>query len=245
MFEELKGFVGDNQDALELIKKIETSSTDNVVKINTLERQVTDITTTRDKFKTGNTLVKSVLGLDSLNEETLTDAIKALKGSKGGDNASLAEIENLKNLLAAAGTETNTLKSGYESQISTMGLDNAIANSGVGIDIANAEMFGIVKDLVKQGASFEDGKVVYKNQDGTTLYHNGTTPLTISDRVNTLKNNPSYSGLFKPVGSGGSGAPAGNPAGGDGTLSRGGMSHSDKSKYITEHGNDAYLKLAK
>jgi hypothetical protein len=219
MFEKLKAFVGDNAEALELIKSLEETSTSNVDRINTLERQVSDVTETRDKFKIANTHIKDVLGLDVVNEELIDEALAKLKGGKG-DEASLAEIANLKDLLTKSEGEKNQLTQSYEGKISTMALDNEIANSGIGANVLNEAMFGIVTGLIKQGASYNDGKIVYKNEDGSTVYGADKQPLTLSGKMESLKSDPSYAGLFKPVSNPGGGAPTGNPVpGGNNTQS--------------------------
>lgn len=244
MWEKLLAFVGDNAEAQELVKSLEGSATSNVDRINTLERQVTDITTTRDKFKTGNTLVKDLLGLEAVNEDSINEALAKFKGNKG-DEALTAEIANLKDLLSKSTTENQSLTQSYESKISTMALDNEIANSGVGANVVNEAMFGIVTGLIKQGAAYDNGKIVYKNEDGSTVYGADKQPLTLSGRMETLKTDPNYAGLFKPVGNSGGGAPTGDTPGASGALKRSVMTHSEKGDFIAKNGEAAYFKLDK
>ena len=226
MWEQLLAFVGDNAEAQKLIKTLEVNATSNVDRINTLERQVTDVTATRDNFKKGNTLVKSLLGLETVNEDSLNGALAKLKGNKG-DETLTAEITNLKDLLAKSTDENKSLVTGYEGKISTMALDNEIANSGVGANVLNEAMFGIVTGLIKQGASYDNGKIVYKIEDGSTVYGADKQPLTLSGRMESLKNDANYAGLFKPVGNSGGGAPIGKgPTGGDGKADFGGDKNS-------------------
>jgi len=210
MFEKLQGFIGDNPEALQEMKSIEATAKANVDMINTLERKVGDITTTRDKFKDGNSLVKSILGIDAVNEETLKNVFK---NKDQGDEALTAEITNLKTLLENANTEKSDLESGFNSKIQTMALDNAIASSNIGVNVANPEMYKIVTELAKNGAVFEDGKIVYKKSDGTTQY-NGSAPMTLDDKISNIQSDKNYSGLFKPDSNGGSGTPPNNKSGG-------------------------------
>lgn len=206
MFEKLLSFVGDNEEAKTLINALKATQESNVETINTLERKVTDITDTRDKYKSGNTLVKSILGVDAVNEDTINEAIKALKGGKG-DGASKAEIDSLKELLKNATDKSTSITSEYENKIQSMALDNALANAGLGLNVANEAMYGIVSNLVRDGAVFEEDKIVYK-ANGTTVYGTDGTPLTLTGKISALKTDPNYAGLFKPDVQSGTGTPS-------------------------------------
>jgi len=207
MFEQLRAFVGDNAAALALIDTLEGTTTSNIQTINDHEKTINEIKGTRDKYKGGNTLIKSLLGVEAVNEETIKEALKALKGGKG-DEQSLAEIENLKGLLEKATNDNTDLKTGYEGKLQSMALDNALANAGLGANVANEAMYGIVSALVREGATFENDAIVYKNIDGTTAYGKNNTPLGITDKIDQLKTDPNYAGLFKVDVNPGSGSPA-------------------------------------
>ena len=213
MFEKLKGFVGDNSEALALVEMLEGNTASNVKKINDLEREherkVTDVTETRDKYKAGNALVKSILGVDTVNEETITEAIKALRGGKG-DEKLLAEIENLKGLLKKATGDNESLKLDYDSKLQTMAFENDLANSGLGADVANEAMYKIVAELARKDATSVDNTVVYKNKDGTTIYGKDNTPLTLGGRIKDIKSDANYAGLFKIDVNSGTGTPPHN-----------------------------------
>jgi len=204
MFEKIKALVGDNTEALQEITAVEEAVKQNVETINTLERKVADISETRDKYKAGNSLVKSVLGVDAVNEDTLKEAIKTLKDGKS-DDMSMAEIKNLKDLLAKATDEKQSITSQYESKLQNMALDNAIFNAGLGANVANEEMYNIVAGIVRNGAVFDNGEVVYKNADGSTVYGSDNKPLTIKSKIEQIKSDANYAGLFKPDTASGSG----------------------------------------
>ena len=240
-YEQLLALIGDNAEAKTFIASIQQTSKDNTDKINTLERKAGEFKTSLDKFKLGNTLIKTSLGIDTLNEETLNEALSNLKGGKG-DEKLTAEIANLKTLLETANSDKTTQSNEYESKLQTMALDNAISNSSVGANVANEAMFGIVKNLIKDGATYENGEIVYKNSDGTTAFSGSGKPMNINDKISALKSDANYAGLFKPDANGGSGTPPQNNGGSTG-LKRGSMNHSEKGKYIAEHGQDAYLAL--
>jgi len=224
MFEKLRAFVGDNAEALKLLDTLEGTTSSNVQTINDHERTISEVKETRDRYKQSSTDIKSLLGLEVVNEEAIKEAIKALKSGKG-DDKSLAEIENLKGLLEKATHDNKSLTSGYEGKLQSMALDNALANAGLGANVANKAMYGIVSDLVREGATFEDDKIVYKKPDGTTIYGKDNTPLTMPNKIDQLKADPNYAGLFKVDVKSGSG---GNPNPGQGGESTEKLSPSQK-----------------
>lgn len=206
--EELLALIGDNADAVKFVKQMDTTAKENVDTIQGFERKLTDITSTRDKYKQGNTLVKSLLGLETINEESINEALNSLKKGKGDDNS--AEIDNLKKLLETATNEKNQIETDYKGKLQNMALDNAITNAGVGLGVANESMLKIVTGLIKEGATYEDGKIIYKNEDGSTVYGSDNKPLDIASKVSSLKADANYAGLFKADVKSGGGGQGGN-----------------------------------
>lgn len=210
-FKELKELLGENSDAVSFVDTLETNTTNNVERINALEKSLDDTKTTRDKYKQGNSLVKSLLGLEQINEDTLNDFLSNNKGKT--DETLSAELKNLKDMLEKTTTEKESIVSEYENKIGKMALDNEIALSGVGTLFQNEEMYKLGMGVIKQGATFENGEIVYKNEDGTTVY-NGSSPMNLKDKVESLRSNPSYSGLFKGQTQGRNGGGMSNQANG-------------------------------
>ena len=71
-------------------------------------------------------------------------------------------------------------------------------------------MYKLGISLIKDGAVFENGSIVYKKADGSTDYGSGTTPMGVLDKMNALRADTNYAGLFKPdVNSGGGKPPNG------------------------------------
>lgn len=193
MFEKLKAFVGDNAEALKLIESLETSTTQNVETINKLERTNGDLLGEVKKFKEGNSLVKSVLGIEQLNEDTIKEA---LGNKKGGDEKLVADIANYKKVIDDLnGTLLNTSKE-YESKLSDMALTNAIRDLGIGGLASSPVTEKLILEQLKAGATLDGGKIVYKNEDGTTVF-NGSNIMTPTEKLNTLKSNKDYAPLFK------------------------------------------------
>ena len=196
-FEKLKTLVGDSAESLGIIKTLEETASNNVKTINDLERRVTEVSDTRDKYKMGNSTVKSLLGLEAINEDTLKEFLENNKG-KGGDEKLVAEITNLKDLLQTSNTANDTLTNDFNGQIQAMGLDNAFTNAKVSTIFANDDMLQMGMGLFKKGAAFKDNNVTYMNDDGSTAYGKDGKPLTIQGRVDEVRANPNYAGLFKP-----------------------------------------------
>jgi len=237
-WEQIKALVGDNSEMLSFIDNQKTNSDANIITINGLEKSKGEILTELKSFKEGNTLIKNVLGIDKLNEETLKEALNG-KGGKG-DEKLTAEIGNLQKLLETANSEKSTLSSEYEGKIQKMALDNAISNSGVGATFANEAMYKLGINLIKDGASYEGDNIIFKNADGTTAY-NGATPMSIQDKLNGLKADPLYSGLFKPdVSSGGGKNPQSSGNNTQTVISRSqldGMDATSQSKFFADGGS--------
>ena len=194
-FEKLKGFVGDNQEALEVIKSLESASTANVERINSLESQVNDIKSTRDKYKQGNSLVKDLLGLENINEESLSEFLSNNKAGKG-DEKLTAELDNLKQLLEKANNEKESIATEYEGKLSNMALTNAIRDLGIGSLASSPIAEQTILNYLKEGATLEDGKIVYKKEDGSTVY-NGTSIMTPAEKLESLKSDENWKPFIK------------------------------------------------
>ena len=160
-------------------------------KVNSLELKANEAIEARQKLKE---LIKGTTGLSEVSEE----ALKGLLDNKSkGDEKYAAEIENLKGLLEKASGETQTIQQTYEQKIQKLALDNALANAGLGANVANEAMYSIVSNLVREGATYENDSIVYKNSDGSTMYGQNGKPLSIQDKMAQLKSDPNYAGLFK------------------------------------------------
>ena len=242
-WQKLKELLSESSDGLEIVKGLEATSLSNVSTINSLETKSSALSTDLSKFKLGNTIVKEHLGIEQLNEDTIKEALSKMKGGKG-DEASLAEIGNLKKLLEESGVRESTLTTGYEEQLQEMALTNSLRDIGIDSVASSTRASKLLLDDLKSGAVFENNLIVYKGADGTTLYGKDNKPLTPTQRFAEMQSSEDYSGFFKADVKRGGGAQhnAGSSSNG---LSRSKMSHSEKSKYITDNGEDSYLGLPK
>lgn len=202
-FEELLALVGDNEEAKGFVTGLQSTQNDNVTRINTLETQLGDVTTTRDKYKNGNKLIKDKLGLENINEESINEYLSNNK--KGtADEALTAEIGNLKSLLEVATNEKTTLSNDYESKIQDMGLTNSLRDLGIG---AMASSTRTEQDIIKElkiGAVTEGEETFYK-KDGKTIFGTDGKPLTTAGRLSQLKSSEEFKPYFKPDALNGSG----------------------------------------
>jgi len=235
-FEKLKGLIGDSPEAMEVVQSLEASATSNIETINNLERKVSDVTLTRDKFKEGNATVKRILGLDAINEDTLKSVID---GKGKGDEGLTAEIDNLKNMLSLKDGEFDTEKNGLITQIRELKngsqLNEIIAKSGVVDDAtARADLAKVVQSMISYD---DDNNVIFLNDDKQTTKFNGSNPFTMQDAVQEALNQRAY--LKGPDGKGGSGTPTGKTPTGVTTMSRsnfGQQSPEAQSKFMQNGG---------
>jgi hypothetical protein len=212
MFEELKKFLDGNEDGLKLVATLEENQSTLTKKLNKLEVDSAKAFQTRDELKQKLGLVKSKLGLDEIDEEALT---KALKG-KTDD----AELNNLKALLDKANKEKSDVESEYKSKLSNFALKSELQKTGLAQKSLNQDVYEILESIALKGATYsDDGSIAYKNEDGSTKYHNGK-PLTLADKVAELEQSEAYKPLFKAVGVGGTGANP-NPNSGSGMQNNG------------------------
>lgn len=191
-FEQLTTLVGDNEEAKTFISTLQTTSNNHVETIGKHETLIGNLKGDLEKFKQGNSLVKSKLGIEQLNEDSLGEALSRLsKNSNNNDE----EITNLKSMIDKLNNEKTTLSTEYESKISNVQLDNLIANTTAGAGIQSDEAFNTVKTLLKMGVVVEDGNAVYKD-NGKTVFDSNNQPMTLQGKLESIKTNPIYAGFF-------------------------------------------------
>jgi len=211
-FEELLALVGDNEEAKGFVTGLQSTQKDNVTRINTLETQIGDITATRDKYKNGNKLIKDALGLENINEDSISEYLS--KSKKGNPNEALtAEIGNLKSLLETATNEKETLKSEYETKMQKIGIKNSLRDLGIDAIASSTRTAQDILREMEAGAVADGDNIVYM-QDGKTVYGNDGKPLTKEGKLAQLKSSEEFKPYFKPDALGGSGTQNNNGNGG-------------------------------
>lgn len=186
-WEQLEALVGDNAEMAGVVKTLKESSTTMTNNYNALEKTNQGLLSDLTKFKAGNTLVKQSLGIDNLNEESLTEALSKLKG-KSNDDKLVAEIDNYKNQLESQKNNFETEKGSLINEIRQLKngskLNEVIAGAGV-IDDASArsDLAMIVQNMM----SYNDkNETVFLNEDGTTKFNVNNQPFTMEDAVNEV-----------------------------------------------------------
>lgn len=197
---------------------------------------------TRDKAKGKLKDISGLFGIDS--EELTTDKLKELLKTAKGDDASKAEIENLTKLIAQKENEYNSNLNDYKAKFTDKLIEVEIAKLGAGNDVVNDKALKLIIESLKDGATIDNGNIVYRDANGATLRNGSGQPLSIAEKMAQFKADQSNSFLFKATSNGGGGTPTGGN-GGNGSKKRSEMSHAEKGKYIKEHGEEAYLKLPK
>ena len=203
-WDKVKTLLKEDAEGLALVESLEETSKTNTATINALETKTSGLAEDLSKFKLGNNLVKSVLGIDQLNEDTLKEAL-ASRG-KGGDEKLLAEIDNYKKINESLVNDKATLSSDYETKIKTMALTNNLRDLGIDGQASSPRAAKALLDELKEDATFENDSIVYK-KNGVTLFGNDNKPLTPQQRFSEMKSNQEYSGFFKPDIASGGGKP--------------------------------------
>ena len=182
---ELLGLVDEAKkaQAQQLVDKVKLKITELDGKISEQEKLKLDAINTRDDIKNKLKKVASELGVDA---ENVIEAIETIKTKKNtaGDDVKDKEITQLKNeieQLTKTLDETKTLTS---KEMLKMTLANEVA---ISLPKYNAKKNGynyIIGEVEKK-ASFEDGKIMFKNSDGTTLRVDGRDA-TVDDVIKSM-----------------------------------------------------------
>ena len=161
--------------------KLKIAELDN--KIVEQERLKLDAINSRDEIKTKLKKVSTELGVEA---ENVLEAIEAIKTKKGGADNDVKdrEITQLKNEIEQLTNTLNETKQSTTKEMLKMTLANEVA---ISLPKYNAKKNGysyIIGEVEKK-ASFEDGKVMFKNSDGTTLRIDGRDA-TVDDVIKTM-----------------------------------------------------------
>lgn len=229
-FAKLKELIGDNSEALSIIEGLESTSQSNVEKINTLEKKVTDITDTRDKYKAGNSLVKTMLGLENVNEDTLKEYLNS--NTKGTADEKLAlEIENLKNQLSVSGQKYQELQESTNGTIRELKLGDTLNDLVGKMQFANDNARQDAINSIKSQISYDaENNPIFLKEDGTTKFNNDGKEYGLNDAVNDVVASKPYLFMGDNLSGGGSGD---NQSGGNNSANFGG-SKSEREQAIKE-----------
>lgn len=182
---ELLGLVDEAKkaQAQQLVDAIKLKITELDNKIVEQERLKLDAINSRDEIKTKLKKVSTELGVEA---ENVLEAIEAIKTKKGGADNDVKdrEITQLKNEIEQLTNTLNETKQSTTKEMLKMTLANEVA---ISLPKYNAKKNGysyIIGEVEKK-ASFEDGKIMFKNSDGTTLRIDGRDA-TVDDVIKSM-----------------------------------------------------------
>jgi len=194
-------------------------------KVNDLERKSTEAIEGRQALKT---LVRNTLGVDDVSE----DSLKAILDNKAKpDEKSQLEIDNLKKMIETLNTEKTQIQTDSTKVIQDFHLTNSIRDLGIGQMASTKIAESQLVDILKDGVTIENGKAVYKSEDGTTQFHNGVE-MNTTHKLDSIKANPDYAHLFKSSTNSGSGTSGTN--GTSNTSSNMGGTKEERTKSIQD-----------
>lgn len=173
--------------------------------LKSFEGKFNEAVQTRDKAKGKLKEISGVFGIDS--DELTTDKLKELIKTAKADDASKAEIANLQKLLADKEAEYSDKLSQSESRFRDKLIEVEIAKLGAGNDVVNDRALQLVIESLKDGATIDNGNIVYRDANGTTIRNGSGQPLSIAEKMAQFKADQSNSFLFKATSNGGGGTP--------------------------------------
>ena len=174
--------------------------------LKSFEGKFNEAVQTRDKAKGKLKEISGVFGVDS--EELTTDKLKELLKTANGDDASKAEIANLQKMLSDKEAEYGDKLNQSEARFRDKLIEVEIAKLGAGNDVVNDRALQLVIESLKDGATIDNGNIVYRDANGTTIRNSNTgQPLSIAEKMAKFKADQSNSFLFKATSNGGGGTP--------------------------------------
>lgn len=210
-FEELLELIkaDKKEDAVTAITTLKGEFDTKVKEITIWEGKFNEAKTGRDKAKARLKEVNDTLGI---GDDTTIEYVKKLVEKGKTDDTLKKEVENLQTILKTKEGEYVKTLSDKESQFKQKQVEWEISKAGVA-DAVNGVALNLVVSKAQEGASLEDGHIVYKNSDGTLKRNSKGDQLTPKDVIEALKADKEYSILFKSTAQGGGGANSGGGGG--------------------------------
>jgi len=230
----------DNPQGAQVINDYVQAANATIGKVGDLEKSLKGAAEKRDSLKT---IIRQATGLEEITAE-------GLQGFLTKDNEQVqtyqTEIKTLQEKLADSANAVDEVSKNYESKIFELNLDRIVTMMGAADEVHNSHAYGVVFDALKQNATTdENGDIVYKNPDGTTIYAENGNPATVQSMYEALRADDNYSYLFKEqyLSGGGKGPQGPKTSNGGETLRRSQMDDAAKTAYIAKHSMAAYRQL--
>ena len=250
---ELRTLLADNHAATTLLGNVEKtmqSAVDKSVNLEQLragdETKLTEAIVSRDKVRD---IIKAQLGIQEFTE----DAVRTKLSTYASDDAIAARETEINNLRKSSGTKIETLEGVVKdngTEIRSLKMQLAISRTDVMGQTKGTHANDMLLSWIAEDAHFaDDGSIVYRGPSGETLYNSNSDPLTLEDRINEIKSDPSRDFVFDSRFLAGGGAPTDKPTTGPAGDSMGGkfvrskMSFEEQSHYRSKYGEASYAKL--
>lgn len=182
-----------NDDLVKAVTSVKESFNSNINRMKFLEQESKTAFEKRDNI--ANT-VKSKLGIAELSEEALDGFLKQVKSNP--DVTIKAENDKLVSMIDMLKTEKEGLNSKLQQTVNSYKIEKQLTKLGAIEETEGSKAYDIVLSEINQGATFdENGEIVFKANDGTTIRNADGSPMTLADRYNQLKDSDELSFLFK------------------------------------------------
>ena len=198
-----------NEDLLSAVASLEENTTQNVNRIQSLEKDLQKAIEKRDRQ---SSIVKNTFGIDEITEDTLKSIVE--KQTKP-DEVLKAENENLLNTANTLKSEKEKLEQDFTNVQKQYKIEKSLLNLGANGELASQKAYDILLNEVSNGLSFDDNdKIVFKANDGTTIRNSDGSPMSLEDRYDAIRNSDEFQFLFKSKKSkSGSGTPNSSTSG--------------------------------
>ena len=206
MFDKLKKFLAENPEALAELANVENQVKVLSSEVGTLESKLNGTTTNASKLNEITSLFKAKLGLetDDINEDLINEKINALKGTTKNDESFKAELANLEKIIKDKELALQEKDKMFKDRELDFSLEREISKL-TSFEAVSPKANEILMREIKANAALEDGKLVFKNTDGTILRDGNGLPVDLNKRLSSLKESEDYSFCFKSNAQSGSG----------------------------------------
>jgi hypothetical protein len=187
----LKAKVSDDAEATSFIDSQIQKTGELTTQINNLEVKANDAISSRQQLKD---LIKTVTGITEVSEEALKTLLDGKKS--GGDESLLKEVENYKSMVEKLNLEKDTITKEYDGRFKDMALTNSLRDLGIGSLASSPIAEKMLIEELKKNATLDGDKIVYKNEDGTTIF-NGSNVMTPIEKLNLIKSDENWSPFLK------------------------------------------------
>ena len=182
----LLGLVKDESkdEAQKLVDAVKAHISGLDIKINSEEKLKIDAIASRDDIKTQLKNIATGLGVDASNVIEAIDAIKKSKGGKDDDGIKTKEIDALKLEIVDLTQQLSDNSKKSSADLLGMSLKTEIAKA---LPKHNAKTAGYeyITSAIEKQASFVEGKLVFLNENKTTLRIDGKDA-TVDDMVKQM-----------------------------------------------------------